>query len=335
MQTTKRNFCPQCGMQLSDGSSFCSGCGHDIRTETEGKDECDATGGVKESSGRKHESSKIRRLIKLIWVSFALLVLEIVVGSSDPRVYYEIGRSAYITFEICGVALAVWLFVGIVKRKSWARKSFIVLTILVDTLFCLQFKEVVSCNGLIAFLDIASVVIGSYCVYLLFDKEVRCEFMPDARKNGAEASVNRHQCILYWIACVVVIIVGFAFEAGHYGSDEWMYDCAKAAIKGSKEARDALKERCLEIAIKNRPEDQLDEETIQQLAKESDWAVDEILKRAQPNGSPAHDRSTDSGDRNGGGDRRSGFPWKKSFPGLVPIVVLFVLVYEKLTGKKL
>lgn len=183
--------------------------------------------------------------MKLLWLEIAIGAISSLIGLLDVREYYANGRMAFFLVSLFGVIVDVWLVMAISRRKSWARKTYLVLTILgltstVLTVCFSNYTFLVSDNFLICLADFASDAISAYCVYLFFVPDIKAEFLPDSEKTGAEATINRYQCIAYISTILVGSVIFLVMDSVHQDSEQIVDDMVAAAAKGSKEAKDSF-----------------------------------------------------------------------------------------------
>ena len=183
---------------------------------------------------------KFQKLLNLIRVSLILSALSGIVSCIDIREAYILGRTGTFVISAAFLGLGIWLYLGIMHLKSWARKTFIVYTFLIAALFLFGIQEGGNENLIVTGLDVAGILIDLYCVYLLFTKEIVAVFKPDAELNNVRAIVHLAHCIGYWLAFGLIILVGLVWVLVHDGTEDWEKDCLAAAVAGSSSAREDL-----------------------------------------------------------------------------------------------
>lgn len=242
---------------------------------------------TKESCNQSKESCGQRRpmkmLVVLLWVSILLEVISMSFGCFDLREYYGQGRCAYIVSYTCFALMDIWLAMAITRRKNWARKSYIVMTVLLIALWtmvvCFSSEDYASGNSLVVgAIDAINNAVSLICCGLLFTKKVRVAFGQGVAFEGSKAIANVCHCLLYWFV-YVMIWVGFVVQMlVHYGSEEHVSDCKKAAILGSVSARDALVETVKEKYVA----EMMDEDKVREKEKEAEKFVDEFIENNKP-----------------------------------------------------
>lgn len=252
-------FCSECGAKMPVEAAFCPKCGRKVRTEEEKSIEAkfaDASDDVK-CSGEEQcanpemsqklfshikeqwsnsGNGKVQKLFSLLWLSAIVYALSVIVGCFIAKEYYSLGQTGYFIVEAGFLAIHAWLYIAIMHRKSWARKTFIVLipTTAVLTLVPILFSFELSFATL---LNVGSLIIGIYCVYLCFDKEIVGVFLPDSMSRGIKATVNRHHCIAYLVTIFAWFLISGIWGTVRYGSNEWGKDCMEALLAGSSSAK--------------------------------------------------------------------------------------------------
>lgn len=219
MEMTKKS-CDQCGTEIPCGVAPCSVGSRGVLAEAEGSPELKAVSNSgdcdKPFSKAWPKSGLMQTLIVLLWTAIFFMAIYAAVTCFDVRVYIDSGRSAYVALNICLAFMVMWLAIAIGRRKSWARKSYIVLIALLNVLpvvcSCFSRENSVAGNSFVAtdnlFVIMAGVetgvnvivaVILLICLCLLFTKKVRIAFEQDAGLKGARAAANRRHCLLYWL----------------------------------------------------------------------------------------------------------------------------------------
>ena len=272
-------FCWKCGAEIPPDSVFCPACGQDLRTK---EDRNADVSGADSFAGNKHpfegqlaNTGKFHKMIFLLWMSVVILALSILFGVFDVREYYSLGKVGYFLFSASCLAIDVWLIRALMHRKSWARKAFIALTsisvicTLVDG-FNLSFA---------VFLDWVSLLIGVYCVYLCFSREVANVFDSDARSQGANAIVNRIDCIAFIIVLLMSVALGGVWSYVRHGTESWAADCWMAVGEGSSSAKREMIEFMANLAAEKFPE-----ERIEDLVANATKVVDETIGKNHSRG---------------------------------------------------
>ena len=246
---TETRFCGHCGTKISATVSFCPACGKDLRTKEVERFEAkvaDFSNGVNHTIKEQWlNSGPLQKMLSLLWLSVIISALSVLIGCFDVREYYSLGRGGYFIIRSSSLAIQSWLIKELTNRKSWARKAFIVLTVL---------SVVVQVLGgitmsFVSFLNIASLIIEGYCLCLCFSKEVTSAFKPYSLLQGAQALSNRHHCIAFVVALLVGVIFGEILEDERYGSESWCEDCTEALLKGSSSAREDMISFFAEVSV--------------------------------------------------------------------------------------
>jgi len=277
-------FCGHCGTKIPATASFCPHCGS--KNALAGKDKtaeakADSVSSVVEPVAETSSPNpgKFQKLLNLIKVSLILSALSGIVSCIDIKEAYTLGRAGTFVISAAFLGLGIWLYLEVMHLKSWARKTFIVYTFLVAALFLFGVQAGGNGNLVVTGLDVAGLLINLYCVYLLFTKDVAAVFKPDSELTDARAVTNMINCIGYWLAFGLIILVGLVWAFLHDGTDDWEKDCLEAAVAGSSSAREELI-----VHVANQSEDQDIEDVIEY--------VDACIRAKSPNSSPA--RSSDS-----------------------------------------
>ena len=237
-------FCGQCGAKISSTVSFCPRCGRNVlaqgHTAVEAKAEAVSSGDVTIAEAKGTGPEKFQKLLHFIKVSLILSAISAIIRCLDVKEYYFLGRGGAFVLGTAFLGIQIWLYVAVMQRKSWARKSFIVFTLMLAVFFVLGLQSGGGDNPIVIGLEVIENLIGLYCVYLCFAKEVVSVFKPDSELNDARAVVNTMHCFGYWIAFGLVIVVSIVWAFCHDGTDDWERDCEKAAVAGSSSAREKL-----------------------------------------------------------------------------------------------
>ena len=269
-------FCSECGAKMSAEAAFCPKCGKDVRTEDEKSIEtklADVPNGVKHSGEEQCSNpetwqnlfshikeqwsnsgnGKFQKLLSLLWLSAIDSALSMIVGCFDAKKYYPLGQTGCFIIGAGSLAIQAWLYIAIMHRKSWARKTFMVFMPVVALLSCefeLSFAMI---------LTVVSLIIGLYCVYLCFDREIVGVFLPDSMSHGLQATVNRHHFIAYLVTILAWFLIGGIWFIARYGSDDWGNDCMKAMLDGSSSAKEEIV-KCLSAMLDEQGFDYPDEQ---------------------------------------------------------------------------
>ncbi len=238
-------YCAYCGAKMESESAFCPDCGKSVESGSANCPDCGKSA-VSETVDGTKECAKMQRLLRLMRWTLGIGVASSLVGCMDPSEYYPVGRQGALIFGLGETGLAFWLYYSVKGRRSWARRSFIVVTVLTTVLYILGLQAGGSENILLTLLSVSGTVIALYCAYLCLTKEVASVFAPDARADGPQATANMLQCAGYWGGYGVLIIALVVMFMNHYGTDAWEEDCLKAAANGSSSAREDLIERIAE-----------------------------------------------------------------------------------------
>lgn len=229
------NFCRDCGAKIPAGAEFCLGCGRDIHTNNGYAHVQVATTESEKKLTLKEQwsnSGPLQKLFAVIWLYIIITAIAGIVHCFTVTEYYPLGKAGTFWFEVVGDGLLnVWLAMAIMHLKSWARKSWIVMT----GLFMLM-----TFMGGVTVFAVVELAVCLYCSYLFFNKEVVLAFLSDAQSKGSRAVVNRHHCIAYWAAVGLLIVSVVIFSGFHYGTEEWDIDCTQAILDGSTSAREDM-----------------------------------------------------------------------------------------------
>lgn len=249
MDNTEATFCGYCGAKIPATASFCQGCGRGVVGEEANAIETTAAAdptveigasAVEYAAGVKGEShGYFQKMLQLIAVTIFLSIISTIVSCIDIRESYSLGRVGCFLFGVASLAIQIWLYVAVTQRKSWARKSLIVFNLIGAFFFVLGIGAGVE-NFFVFMLSIAVCLIDLYCVYLCFQEEVVAVFKPDSELTDARAMVNTMHCFGFWIADVLMIVVGVIWMILYQGTDAWDRDCTAAAVAGSSSAREEL-----------------------------------------------------------------------------------------------
>ena len=251
-------FCSECGAKMPAEAAFCPKCGKEVRAEDKkgietksaevsndvkhyGEGQCsnpetwqDMFSRIKEQWSNSG-NGKLRKLLSLLWLSAIVSALSLITGCFIVKEYYHLGQVGYFIVRAGFLAVQAWLYIAIMHRKSWARKTFMVLTPTVALLSLYEFEL-----SFATLLDVGSQIIGLYCVYLCFDKEIVGVFLPDSMSRGLQATVNRHHFIAYLATMFAWLLIGGIWVDARYGSDDWGEDCTKAMLDGSSAAKEQV-----------------------------------------------------------------------------------------------
>lgn len=228
-------FCAKCGAKMSADASFCPKCGKNVLEATERP-----TNVGQFEVQHRPTTGKLQNLFNLIRLSLVLSGITLLVSLFDVREYYSLGRMGTFVIYAAFLGMGVWLYVVVIQLKSWARKTYIVLTLIGVLLYICGIMSAADGNLFVAVLNFVSQLIDIYCVCLFFTKEVALAFEPDSKLTDARAVVNMMYCIGYWVANGLVIIAGIVWGIAYNGTDDWNSDCKEAAVAGSASAREDL-----------------------------------------------------------------------------------------------
>ena len=185
---------------------------------------------------------RFQRLIVLAWALLFVDFLGDAVGLFDVREYYSLGRCGSAVLSGSLWVLEAWLCFALAWRKDWARKTYIVWSIvwaiLASVWGILMLGEGIDGNLLVWAFDVVSIPFAVYCVYLLFCKDVVAAFLPSSRPHGSWLSANRFQCIAWWASLILVVAGVVCLMSIHEETGQWMADCKAAAVAGSRQARE-------------------------------------------------------------------------------------------------
>lgn len=185
---------------------------------------------------RWKDAGVVRFLVVLMVVSSILSLASTMASLFDVRDYYSLGRSCFVLLGVAGTALYLLLAAAVLCGKSWAHKSAIVFNLL--SVVGLSLAVVVCPSDFfVSLLDILQVVIDFVVVGGLLRHAVRKRFDADGQSDAARSANSRMCCMAFW-GCVVALALAFALmPLCHKGSEVWEKDAAKAAWRGSQDAR--------------------------------------------------------------------------------------------------
>ena len=219
------------------------------------------------------ENRKFKSLIVLVWLGFAIDLISAAIGCFDVREYYSSGQCGCLVFQLLGLLLSVWLNIALMRRKSWARKAVIVLTIILYfavfllspflewltyrlelsmgqeshfSLFESLSGSLLGDNPVIGVLDDISGLLSLYCLYLCLSKEVVSVFLMDWKACGTKKIVNWLHGFVWWSSGILLLIGGMFFNVCHKDMEQWKADCVEAAVAGSKSARKEFIDKMVE-----------------------------------------------------------------------------------------
>lgn len=246
---TEAAFCGQCGAKIPATASFCPGCGRAVLVEevkvSEAGAETDSsvetdTSVVEPTRGVGSAShGYFQRLLQLILLTMVISAISTIISCIDIRECYAFGRVGCFLLGVASLGIQFWLYVAVTQLKSWARKSLIVFNLIGAFFFVFGIGGGVE-NFFVFMLGIAVCLIDLYCVYLCFQEEVVAVFKPDSELTDARAMVNTMHCFGFWIADVLMIVVGIIWIILYHGTEAWDRDCSAAAVAGSSSAREEL-----------------------------------------------------------------------------------------------
>ena len=241
---TEVKFCGRCGAKIPESASFCPGCGSSVLSgednAAEVKAGMDSKGVESAAEAKRTDSGKFQKLLGSIKLSIILSAIAAIIGCIDIRVCYGLGRTGHFLLASAELGVQIWLYKAVAHVKSWARKSLMVLYLASAAFSVAGLAESGFENPVVFMLDIAVVLIMSYCVWLCFQGEVAVLFRPNPDLDGTIAKANTIQCINFWIAIGLIIGVGSLWQYRRYGTDDWYSDCLAANVKGSSSAKEML-----------------------------------------------------------------------------------------------
>lgn len=239
MQESK--FCGGCGVELPLEADFCPQCGRKSNPKSEQTIDEKATDGTHKGKPSVKElwknSGKLTKLLSLLWISAIVSAISTLLGCLDVKEYYALGCFGTFIFNVFFLAIDIWLYVAMMHRKSWARKTFVVLTIINVAMTLLSGFDM---SFIMLSLTLISMAIQIYCVYLCFDKEVVAAYKIDSEAQGLLAVVNRHQCTAYILTLIGCAIINSVCVSMRYGSKAWGEDCTAALLAGSSNAKEDM-----------------------------------------------------------------------------------------------
>lgn len=155
--------------------------------------------------------------IRFLLFSLALSALSEIISLVNPA---DAPAGALLFSSGLGLAVEAWLVAAMYHKKSWARKTFIAINLVLPAVFSLlivccsdpSIDDEVS-NLPFNLVDVAGWFVSLYCVYLCFTKGIRNAFLADSKRTGAEAKVNRQQCLAYIVAFIVSQVVSSIVSA--------------------------------------------------------------------------------------------------------------------------
>lgn len=256
-------FCGHCGAKISVTASFCPKCGSKNAHVGNGKmidaKSVAVSSGVEPVAETKDvKPGKFQKLLNFMKLFLGLSAISTIISCIDIRESYTLGSVGSFVTGAAFWGVEIWLYVAVMNLKSWARKSFIVYTLLGTVLFLFGIQVGGNDNLVVTGLDVARLLITLYCVYLLFTKELVAVFKPDSELTDARAVANMIHCIGYWLAFGLIILVDLVWALLHDGTDDWAKDCLEAAVAGSSSAREELI-----VYVANQSEDQDIEDVIE------------------------------------------------------------------------
>ena len=146
-------------------------------------------------------SSKMMTLfLSLIWAEAILYLMSAVCFLSNGNLS-ALACLTYLPQPILSILLAIHLM----SLKSWARKTYIILTAYTILYALTPPLDFINDNVLICVIDNAALLIGLCCLVLCFNKNVETMYAPD-RDSKERVRDNRFQCIVYWVLVVVVMV---------------------------------------------------------------------------------------------------------------------------------
>lgn len=254
----EKKFCQECGTRIPEGAAYCPSCGIEILEEESVINAKAADFSESRDYSLKEiwsKSGDLQKLFSFLWLELILAALSWLVGFFDVREYYYVGRTWHFISAVAFLALGVWLIRAMMERKSWARKIYILLTVLDGASLVLGGIEM----SFSTVLNLGSLLVSGYCVYLCFTKEVSDNFQTP--RSSSARSVNWQQGFTYVVAFCLLLGIVFWRISYYYGTDEWGEDCAEAMLAGSVSARDDMINIYAEAYAENGSEDPIAEAT--------------------------------------------------------------------------
>ena len=247
-------FCGNCGMKMQMDALFCPCCGQKVVGENEPTANVAKVGELKKNAAEKLQklssvitrflpersagsSGRLKKLLALIILGLVLDGIALLVSLLDVKEYYALGRMGTFVVMAAFIGIGVWLCVAVAQLKSWARKTYIILTLIGVLLYICGIKSAADGNLLVTVLGFARHLIAIYCVCLCFAKEVVAAFEPDSKLSDTRAVLNTIHCIGYLAATLLLWIVTIAWRFIYHGTPNWAVDCEQAAVAGSSCAR--------------------------------------------------------------------------------------------------
>ncbi len=146
-------------------------------------------------------SSKMMTLfLSLIWAEAILYLMSAICYLSNGN----LSALACLTY-LPQPILSIFLAIHLMSLKSWARKTYIILTAYTILYALTPPLDFVNDNVLISIIDNVALLIGLCCLVLCFNKNVESMYVPD-RDSKERVPNNRFQCIVYWVLVVVVMV---------------------------------------------------------------------------------------------------------------------------------
>ena len=168
-------------------------------------------------------SSKMMTLfLSLIWAEAILYLMSAVCYLSNGN----LSALACLT-NLPQPILSILLAIHLMSLKSWARKTYIILTAYTILYALTPPFDFINDNVLFCIIDNAALLIGLCCLVLCFNKNVETMYAPD-RDSEKRVQNNRFQCIVYWVLVVVVMVASGLLQT--------------ANEEGENDANEALKE---------------------------------------------------------------------------------------------
>lgn len=193
-------------------------------------------------------SSKMMTLfLSLIWAESILYLMSAVCYLSNGN----LSALACLTY-LPQPILSIFLAMHLMSLKSWARKTYIILTVYAILYVLTPPLDFTNDNVLICVIDNAALLIGLCCLLLCFNHNVESVYAQD-RDSTERAKNNLFQCIVYWVLVVVVMVATGLLRTSN---DE----CENDANEALKEYDDLMSDSEGEQDKSGTDETQIDEE---------------------------------------------------------------------------
>ena len=232
-------FCRECGTKIPEGAAFCPGCGRDISPDSVEIKVADTSKDVEHTLSEQWENSgKFQKLISLMWLAIILSGVSAILACFNVRDYYSYGKIPHFIFNLAMLGMDIWLCMAMMRRKNWARISYIVIASTATAFTLLGLKRVFADLTFAGVIDLGELLLTIYCAFLCFSEEVREAFKHSRLAKGTSAQVNKYQCIFYWVSIFILILIMVIWSVAYEGSEAWSDDSVEAMLAGSSDARD-------------------------------------------------------------------------------------------------